>query len=114
MPRPISYAVFCLKKKNLGSLEPLQSFRGCLESGDSVWAPTVETPRGASPGRRGRSQVPRRARGASERARARSPPQRRPTGRLYSGGTPFETPSQRSEEHTSELQSLRHLVCRLL
>src|SRR5436853_2214348 len=23
-------------------------------------------------------------------------------------------PSQRSEEHTSELQSLRHLVCRLL
>src|SRR5947208_10151497 len=61
--------------------------RGCLESGDSVWAPNVETPRGASPGRRGRSQVPRRARGTSERARARSPPQRRPTGRLYSGGT---------------------------
>src|ERR1035441_5848259 len=25
-----------------------------------------------------------------------------------------ETPSGRSEEHTSELQSLRHLVCRLL
>src|SRR5262245_64207934 len=24
------------------------------------------------------------------------------------------TPTQRSEEHTSELQSLRHLVCRLL
>src|SRR3954466_10972950 len=61
--------------------------RGCLESGDSVWAPTVETPRGASPGRRRRSQVPRRARGASERERARSPPQRRPAGRLYSGGT---------------------------
>src|SRR5262245_65353692 len=35
------------------------------------------------------------------------------------GGDPqsFETPaagSDRSEEHTSELQSLRHLVCRLL
>src|SRR5258705_6033918 len=25
-----------------------------------------------------------------------------------------ETPDRRSEEHTSELQSLRHLVCRLL
>src|SRR5205814_8568214 len=29
------------------------------------------------------------------------------------GDMPFVTP-QRSEEHTSELQSLRHLVCRLL
>src|SRR5438045_6679044 len=29
------------------------------------------------------------------------------------GGTP-EKPVGRSEEHTSELQSLRHLVCRLL
>src|SRR5262245_62719760 len=27
---------------------------------------------------------------------------------------PFELVSDRSEEHTSELQSLRHLVCRLL
>src|ERR1035438_10712720 len=26
----------------------------------------------------------------------------------------YEPPSFRSEEHTSELQSLRHLVCRLL
>src|SRR5437899_5488878 len=26
----------------------------------------------------------------------------------------FNHPDQRSEEHTSELQSLRHLVCRLL
>src|SRR5258705_10173958 len=37
-----------------------------------------------------------------------------------SGGMPqvgvdrFESRSARSEEHTSELQSLRHLVCRLL
>src|SRR5437899_7886708 len=28
--------------------------------------------------------------------------------------SPFLTAEQRSEEHTSELQSLRHLVCRLL
>src|SRR5436853_5478713 len=29
-------------------------------------------------------------------------------------GVPAPAPTQRSEEHTSELQSLRHLVCRLL
>src|SRR5205814_10210169 len=28
-------------------------------------------------------------------------------------GRPLREPSYRSEEHTSELQSLRHLVCRL-
>src|SRR5258705_8924687 len=28
--------------------------------------------------------------------------------------TPSGSPANRSEEHTSELQSLRHLVCRLL
>src|ERR1035441_1671048 len=34
---------------------------------------------------------------------------------LLKGATPFyETTTDRSEEHTSELQSLRHLVCRLL
>src|SRR5262245_62435847 len=31
-----------------------------------------------------------------------------------STGRPSAAPSRRSEEHTSELQSLRHLVCRLL
>src|SRR5262245_64848597 len=30
------------------------------------------------------------------------------------GARPKYTPLERSEEHTSELQSLRHLVCRLL
>src|SRR5262245_65397181 len=30
------------------------------------------------------------------------------------GARLYMTPSRRSEEHTSELQSLRHLVCRLL
>src|SRR5437899_3855885 len=33
--------------------------------------------------------------------------------RGWCGGRPTRAPS-RSEEHTSELQSLRHLVCRLL
>src|SRR5205814_9555660 len=30
----------------------------------------------------------------------------------FSGGEPTISPHFRSEEHTSELQSLRHLVCR--
>src|SRR5438045_7801601 len=34
--------------------------------------------------------------------------------KLFVGGLPFSTSRTRSEEHTSELQSLRHLVCRLL
>src|SRR5262245_62689344 len=35
--------------------------------------------------------------------------------RVMNDGTTFLAPSSvRSEEHTSELQSLRHLVCRLL
>src|ERR1035441_3905041 len=35
-------------------------------------------------------------------------------GALRANGGPFFGPNHRSEEHTSELQSLRHLVCRLL
>src|SRR5205814_9238940 len=35
------------------------------------------------------------------------------TGRGECGLPEFNTQQQRSEEHTSELQSLRHLVCRL-
>src|SRR5947199_8089520 len=45
--------------------------------------------------------------------------QRANTRANFSGGLPTSllsspTPIKRSEEHTSELQSLRHLVCRLL
>src|SRR5258705_4200454 len=36
------------------------------------------------------------------------------TGSTVEGGFPGEERNERSEEHTSELQSLRHLVCRLL
>src|SRR5438045_6676731 len=42
---------------------------------------------------------------------------RSPSGRPRRPGsrpTPPSPPLSRSEEHTSELQSLRHLVCRLL
>src|SRR5437899_11016831 len=52
-----------------------------------------------------RSRAPRRRRGSPRRSwRAASPTTAR---------TPTSPPA-RSEEHTSELQSLRHLVCRLL
>src|SRR5258705_4260055 len=33
---------------------------------------------------------------------------------IFGRATPVELDFMRSEEHTSELQSLRHLVCRLL
>src|SRR5262245_64469689 len=35
-------------------------------------------------------------------------------GSTFQSSGPCSLPSIRSEEHTSELQSLRHLVCRLL
>src|SRR5215216_4889508 len=42
----------------------------------------------------------------------RSPPAS--AGRSCSGAAPTGSPARRSEEHTSELQSPDHLVCRLL
>src|ERR1039458_9469693 len=36
-----------------------------------------------------------------------------PSQDQLSGASPSGSPHERSEEHTSELQSLRHLVCRL-
>src|SRR5436853_1398435 len=44
--------------------------------------------------------------------RGARPPARYPT--RHAGGHLDARPRLRSEEHTSELQSLRHLVCRLL
>src|SRR5947199_1653530 len=62
-----------------------------------------------------RSQEPQRGDNKSAQGNAlvvevthRVYPRRRRRGRLD------ETRARRSEEHTSELQSLRHLVCRLL
>src|SRR3954470_15835105 len=48
-------------------------------------APTVETPRGASPRRCPCFHLPRRSRGALGIAKRKPPPRRRPTGRLYRG-----------------------------
>src|SRR5436853_7866172 len=57
----------------------------------------------------------RRRRLRQELARARVDPRRRGCGVDRPGRDPrLATEQPRSEEHTSELQSLRHLVCRLL
>src|SRR5205814_9474473 len=47
------------------------------------------------------------------RSRGRGRPRRSRTGRTANGRCRWPS-APRSEEHTSELQSLRHLVCRLL
>src|SRR5947199_5933710 len=49
----------------------------------------------------------------SGRRRDPADPGRR-AGGAAEGGAGLRIPDPRSEEHTSELQSLRHLVCRLL
>src|SRR5205814_8497804 len=71
-----------------------------------------------------RTRTVRRARAGPARPsrRASSTPRPRPRGgrarssrsRGRGGPTPRARAAWRSEEHTSELQSLRHLVCRLL
>src|SRR5258705_9257103 len=50
-------------------------------------------------------------RSEDEPNRYAEPPAASTTASMSSTSTPW---SRRSEEHTSELQSLRHLVCRLL
>src|SRR5205814_7919383 len=52
------------------------------------------------------------ARARARRTRREGPPTVAATARAR--GTSVRRRSPRSEEHTSELQSLRHLVCRLL
>src|SRR5258705_1872600 len=53
--------------------------------------------------------------GARDRWGSRDPPPPGPAPSGAAGSDPAcGRPGRRSEEHTSELQSLRHLVCRLL
>src|SRR4051794_10009907 len=88
--------------RGLGETSPLSPI-GVNLSCPRQAPPTVETPRGASPKRHRRSKRKRadRTRGGGgpigrhrgDRAPfgisgAKSPPRRRPTGRLYSGGAP--------------------------
>src|SRR5437899_6661648 len=64
----------------------------------SSTSPTRGSIRGCGPGKQGDAGAANRRRVRGEPHRARGP----------------RAPRARSEEHTSELQSLRHLVCRLL
>src|SRR5689334_24390216 len=54
------------------------------------------------------------ARGTADRGRGRDRPARRHGRATRRGAGPRRRPRPRSEEHTSELQSQFHLVCRLL
>src|SRR5262245_64986492 len=60
-----------------------------------------------SPSTPGSSSIVRRSRSSSSSGELGMPSKRPPVLNTCS-------PEDRSEEHTSELQSLRHLVCRLL
>src|SRR5205823_8237436 len=83
--------------------------------------PCLRSYRGGRSRRRGGTSTsaasPRTSRGGchprdpSRRVAACSRPPSSHRGRR---GTPRRSPSRRSEEHTSELQSLAYLVCRLL
>src|SRR5947199_5526030 len=68
-------------------------------------------------GARGHARAPRLGAARRRRAPARRAPAARRSAALdrrgRAGDAHVPTP-HRSEEHTSELQSLRHLVCRLL
>src|SRR2546425_2098725 len=72
---------------------------------------SLSRPRRSTPGGGGRGSS-RRTRAMHQRWSAR----RLATQRRGAGGgrAPGSSPSLRSEEHTSELQSLAYLVCRLL
>src|SRR5262245_63885909 len=81
---------------------------------------------GSAGGKRQRSPLARQAVGCSTQPPADGKPARLTTGLLavHHGSAPIGQEAAmlnfsmqvkfRSEEHTSELQSLRHLVCRLL
>src|SRR5262245_63381966 len=59
--------------------------------------------------------IPAAASRSADRERPPTSIGSRGTGSGTAAGTPRKTRlAKRSEEHTSELQSLRHLVCRLL
>src|SRR2546422_11713831 len=52
--------------------------------------------------------------GSANRSGANGPGRRRPASSLRPALSAHRDPEHRSEEHTSELQSRLHLVCRLL
>src|SRR5262245_10820886 len=109
----ISYAVFCLN----ASLPP-PSYTLSLHDALPISASSRTRARTARAARSGSSRSAGRARGrAGGRRRRRADRTRSPSSASPcrpSTGWRRRAPPRRSEEHTSELQSLRHLVCRLL
>src|SRR5205814_3564390 len=87
---------------------PESKKRHCLQQCNSAWH-LGHVPLGSKPGVRTAPQL-------EQRARVTVPTMRGVRGPNWSAprGPPAGGFFSRSEEHTSELQSLRHLVCRLL
>src|SRR5687768_16081575 len=118
----ISYAVFCLKKKKQASSCSPRS--GTFSSHDSattrIYTLSLHDalPISALPARRGLDELRPHLLPVSLRADAdvlRDPVRRlRDSLHAFRGGGAGVDRGSRSEEHTSELQSRLHLVCRLL
>src|SRR5438046_6486826 len=98
MSRAISFLCFSIRPPPRSTLFPYT---------------TLFRSRPASP-RRGRPPAPRPAPRPPTRGRRCRPPRRRRGGSCGRRRAPRRLPQDRSEEHTSELQSLTNLVCRLL
>src|SRR3712207_93344 len=118
----ISYAVFCLKKKKthgphadvtlyffFNDTATTEIYTLSLHDALPISSPRSSASARPAPRRRTRAS-PTRRRATTSRSSCR-----RGAGRP-SRGPPARTttPSSRSEEHTSELQSRQYLVCRLL
>src|SRR5262245_5175564 len=108
----ISYAVFCLPYTpsiytlSLHDALPISGVHSRGRGADDRGRPRA----GARHPRRGRPAAAGREAEAGRTLRA----QRLRARHALRRGTRHVHPRSRSEEHTSELQSLRHLVCRLL
>src|SRR5215208_3631108 len=129
MPRPISYTVFCLKKKSRVNLTALISFEGILilsnvPSGMPL-ANTFCTATTANCAASRKSYFfflmrrrPPRSTLFPYTTLFRSPTRRgaraSPSAICRLSSDAWASPHRRSEEHTSELQSRGHIVCPLL
>src|SRR5689334_14534328 len=115
----ISYAVFCLTNKT--PRDYCSTFHGTPTPGIYTLSLHDALPICTRPGPRGRRRAaaprsrprPARAGGGTPRCRGSSG-RASPPPRAGGGWRPRSRGCRRSEEHTSELQSQFHLVCRLL
>src|SRR5947199_270958 len=109
----ISYAVFCLNDTSPTHIYPL-SLHDALPISAQASSPDARC-RDSPPARRASaSEAAPPAPAPASLAGARRPTAPVPGGRRSQPSLLAPLHAARSEEHTSELQSLRHLVCRLL